>query len=44
MSTVGGFGMPQPYSPASGAQIESGAITYTTTTGPDGRTVYHPFR
>ncbi|KIJ20095.1 hypothetical protein PAXINDRAFT_68156 [Paxillus involutus ATCC 200175] len=35
--------MPQPYSPASGAQIESGAITYTTTTGPDGRTVYHPF-
>ncbi|KAF9247121.1 hypothetical protein BU15DRAFT_38971 [Melanogaster broomeanus] len=43
MSTVGGFGVPQPYSPPSGGQIQPGAITYTTTTGPDGQVIYHPF-
>ena len=26
------------------ATIQPGAITYTTTTGPDGQVVYHPFK
>ncbi|KAJ7688445.1 hypothetical protein B0H17DRAFT_1169540 [Mycena rosella] len=30
----------QPY----GGQINPGQITYTTSTGPDGRVVYHPFK
>ncbi|THH12911.1 hypothetical protein EW146_g7248 [Bondarzewia mesenterica] len=32
--------------PSSGvnAQIQPGAITYTTSTSPDGRIIYHPFR
>ncbi|PFH52626.1 hypothetical protein AMATHDRAFT_74099 [Amanita thiersii Skay4041] len=35
-----------PYSPPSQGQggIVPGSITYTTTTGPDGKTVYHPFK
>ena len=44
MSTVGGLDMPQPFSPPSGGQIQSGSITYTTSTGPDGQVIYHPFR
>ncbi|KIJ70483.1 hypothetical protein HYDPIDRAFT_122358 [Hydnomerulius pinastri MD-312] len=44
MSVAGGFGMPQPYSPPSGGQIQPGAITYTTSTSPDGQIIYHPFR
>lgn len=38
------YGGPQPYSQSSGGQIQPGAITYTTSTGPDGQTVYHPFK
>ncbi|KAJ7095105.1 hypothetical protein B0H15DRAFT_946556 [Mycena belliarum] len=30
----------QPY----GGQITPGSITYTTSTGPDGRVIYHPFK
>lgn len=33
----------QPYSPPSG-QIQPGQITYTTTSTPDGRITYHPFK
>ena len=36
-----------PTAPISGGQpgqIQPGQITYTTTTGPDGQLVYHPFR
>ncbi|KAI6035491.1 hypothetical protein F5J12DRAFT_793793 [Pisolithus orientalis] len=46
MSTAAVFGGPQPYSPSlgSGGQIQPGAITYTTSTGPDGETIYHPFK
>ncbi|KAH7888011.1 hypothetical protein F5I97DRAFT_1805410 [Phlebopus sp. FC_14] len=44
MSATGGFAVqPQPYSPPSGAQIQPGAITYTTSTSPDGQVTYHPF-
>jgi len=43
MSAVG-FDMAQPYSPPAGGQIQPGSITYTTSTGPDGQTVYHPFK
>lgn len=44
MSAAGAYDMPQPYSPAPGGQIQPGAITYTTSTGPDGQVTYHPFR
>ncbi|KAL0949871.1 hypothetical protein HGRIS_009903 [Hohenbuehelia grisea] len=30
--------------PPSANQIAAGSVTYTTSTGPDGRTVYHPFK
>ncbi|KAG8218827.1 hypothetical protein J3R82DRAFT_4505 [Butyriboletus roseoflavus] len=43
MSALAGFDMPQPFSPPSGGQIQPGAITYTTSTGPDGQVLYHPF-
>ncbi|KAI6047071.1 hypothetical protein EDC04DRAFT_2556651 [Pisolithus marmoratus] len=33
-----------PYPPSPGGQIQPGAITYTTSTGPDGQTIYHPFK
>lgn len=36
--------LPAPYSPGGGQAITAGAVTYTTSTGPDGRIVYHPFR
>ncbi|KZT27016.1 hypothetical protein NEOLEDRAFT_1177189 [Neolentinus lepideus HHB14362 ss-1] len=41
--------MPPTYSPSpatagGSAQITPGTITYTTSAGPDGRVVYHPFR
>ncbi|KAI9001290.1 hypothetical protein BD414DRAFT_28832 [Trametes punicea] len=38
---------PAPYpqvTPQQAAQIQPGSITYTTTTGPDGRVIYHPFK
>ncbi|KAF9468882.1 hypothetical protein BDZ94DRAFT_549085 [Collybia nuda] len=35
---------PRPYSPSPGAVIAPNSITYTTSTGPDGRTIYHPFK
>jgi hypothetical protein len=35
---------PQPYTPPSGGQALPGSITYTTSTGPDGRVIYHPFK
>ncbi|KAI9067660.1 hypothetical protein FKP32DRAFT_1672946 [Trametes sanguinea] len=38
---------PAPYptvSPQQAATIQPGSITYTTTTGPDGRVTYHPFK
>ncbi|KAF8076095.1 hypothetical protein FPV67DRAFT_397137 [Lyophyllum atratum] len=36
---------PRPYSPSPGAgPIAPGSTTYTTSTGPDGRPVYHPFK
>lgn len=35
---------PQPYTPPSGGQIVPGTITYTTSTGVDGRVIYHPFK
>ncbi|KAL6298737.1 hypothetical protein BKA93DRAFT_830439 [Sparassis latifolia] len=35
-------GSPSPT--VSQSQIQPGAITYTTTTGPDGQVTYHPFR
>ncbi|CAL1701631.1 unnamed protein product [Somion occarium] len=41
------IGVQQPQYPAvnpQGAQINPGTITYTTTTGPDGQVIYHPFR
>ncbi|KAI6164973.1 hypothetical protein EDD17DRAFT_1872070 [Pisolithus thermaeus] len=38
------YGGPQSYTQSSGGQIQPGAITYTTSTGPDGETVYHPFK
>lgn len=44
MANMGGVDMPQPFSPSPGGQIQPGAITYTTSTGPDGQIVYHPFR
>ena len=45
MSTIGaGINMPQPYSPSSGGQIQPGAVTYTTSTDPDGQIIYHPFK
>ncbi|KAH7931283.1 hypothetical protein BV22DRAFT_998529 [Leucogyrophana mollusca] len=34
---------PQPFSPPAGGEISPGSITYTTSTGPDGRVIYHPF-
>ncbi|EIN10391.1 hypothetical protein PUNSTDRAFT_51038 [Punctularia strigosozonata HHB-11173 SS5] len=34
----------QPMSPTSTQQIQPGSITYTTSTGPDGRTIYHQFK
>lgn len=33
-----------PGAPAGGQQVKPGDITYTTSTGPDGRTVYNQFR
>ena len=36
--------MPQPFSTPAGGQIQPGAVTYTTSTGPDGQVIYHPFR
>ncbi|KAJ3776647.1 hypothetical protein FB446DRAFT_274534 [Lentinula raphanica] len=33
-----------PQSPGGGPQITPGSITYTTSIGPDGRVVYHPFK
>ncbi|KAJ4472197.1 hypothetical protein J3R30DRAFT_3298924 [Lentinula aciculospora] len=33
-----------PQSPGGGPQISPGSITYTTSIGPDGRVVYHPFK
>ena len=30
--------------PQQAANIQPGSITYTTTTGPDGQIVYHPFK
>ncbi|KAJ3904873.1 hypothetical protein F5879DRAFT_31063 [Lentinula edodes] len=33
-----------PQSPGGGPQITAGSITYTTSIGPDGRVVYHPFK
>jgi len=35
---------PQPFTPPSGGQITPGTITYTTSTGADGRVIYHPFK
>ena len=38
---------PGPYpqtSPSQAATIQPGSITYTTTVGPDGQIVYHPFK
>lgn len=35
---------PRPYSPSPGAVIAPNSITYTTSTGSDGRTIYHPFK
>lgn len=32
------------YSAGGGQPINPGSITYTTSTGPDGRVIYHPFR
>jgi len=49
-----GHGPPSPIPPtqplqpapnsAPGSQIQPGTITYTTTTSPDGRATYHPFK
>jgi len=36
--------MPQPFSPPAGGQIQPGAVTYTTSNGPDGQLIYHPFK
>ncbi|KAJ3743349.1 hypothetical protein DFH05DRAFT_1200113 [Lentinula detonsa] len=33
-----------PQSPGGGPQITPGSITYTTSIGPEGRVVYHPFK
>ena len=30
--------------PAQAASIQPGSITYTTTVGPDGNVIYHPFK
>ncbi|KAL1732730.1 hypothetical protein EV714DRAFT_270359 [Schizophyllum commune] len=38
-----GMGAPQPQTQGQ-ASIQPGSITYTTSTGPDGRLVYHPFK
>lgn len=35
---------PVPYSPGGGQAIAPGSITYTTSTGQDGKVIYHPFR
>lgn len=35
---------PAPYSPGGGQTIAPGSITYTTSTGQDGKVIYHPFR
>lgn len=35
---------PQPFVPPGGGQINPGSVTYTTSTGADGRVVYHPFK
>ena len=35
---------PQNSSPTNRGQIVPGQITYTTTIGPDGKTIYHPFK
>lgn len=35
---------PQPFSPSNGQQIQAGQITYTSSTAPDGRITYHPFK
>jgi hypothetical protein len=37
------YGAP-PQSPGGGPQITPGSITYTTSTGPDGTVIYHPFK
>ncbi len=48
-----GYGPPSPIPPTQAlqpvpatpsGQIQPGAITYTTSTSPDGRTTYHPFK
>ena len=44
MSNRAAYGGPQPYAPSSGGQIQPGAVTYTTSTGPDGQVIYHPFK
>ncbi|KAF8138682.1 hypothetical protein EV363DRAFT_539850 [Boletus edulis] len=36
--------IPQPFSPPPGGQIQAGTVTYTTSTGPDGQLIYHPFK
>lgn len=35
---------PQPFSPNNGQPIQAGQITYTSTTTPEGRIIYHPFK
>ncbi|KAF8897239.1 hypothetical protein BD779DRAFT_1489779 [Infundibulicybe gibba] len=37
------YQQPQSYNPSPGGQIAPGSVTYTTSTGPDGRVIYHPF-
>ncbi|KAF5369979.1 hypothetical protein D9758_001327 [Tetrapyrgos nigripes] len=47
ISSTDPFTSPGPYpatQPAGSTQINPGSITYTTSTGPDGRIVYHPFK
>lgn len=55
MASPGGFAMgypgspgaeshPAPYSPGGGQPVAPGSITYTTSTGQDGKVIYHPFR
>ena len=34
----------QPSPANAGGQIQAGAITYTTSTSPDGKMTYHPFK
>ncbi|TRM68430.1 hypothetical protein BD626DRAFT_545522 [Schizophyllum amplum] len=42
-TAYGDPGVPQPQTQGQ-AGIQPGSITYTTSTGPDGRLVYHPFK